>query len=314
MHKHRSMPFSRRSKSLAARIRKHWILYLLLFPIIAYYIVFRYTPIFNSFILAMRDFKMRLGIWNSPFCGFDNFIEMFNNPDIVRILVNTVQISLLRICYGFLPPVILAIFYHDIRTIRYKRVCQTLTYIPHFFSWVIVYGVIWALVSEGYGLINKLSNLLGGNTVNYLMSQSHFRSIIILSDIWKEIGWGTIIYVAALSSIDPQLYEAAVIDGAGPIRRIYHISLPGILPVISFVMCLRLGAILYAGGEQILVFYNTAVYAVADIVDTWIYRVGIGSFKISLGASVGLFQSVFGMIIIIIANRVLTRYAGYGIW
>lgn len=302
------------TKPLLPRITRHWVLYLLFLPIIAYYIIFRYTPIINSVLIAFKDYKLKLGIWDSPFVGFKHFAEIFKNPDIVRVLRNTVQISLLRILFGFTPPIILAIMFYDMRAKRYKRITQTLVYIPHFFSWVIVFGVVWAFVSEGYGLLNRLTQLLGGKPVNYLMSQKYFRSVIILSAIWKEVGWGTIIYMAALTGIDAELYEAAVIDGAGPLKRIWHISLPGIMPVISFVMCLNLGSILAAGGEQLLTFYNPSVYEVADIIDTWNYRIGVGQLKISLGTAVGMFQSFFGMITLITANKVLRRFVGHGIW
>lgn len=301
-------------KDLYQRIREHWVLYLLFIPILAYYVIFRYTPIFYSILIAFKDYKMKLGIFGSSFVGLKHFKEMLSNPDILRVLRNTVQISLLRILFGFAPPIILAIMFYDMRAKRFKRMSQTLVYIPHFFSWVIVYGVVWAFVSEGYGLINNIVKLLGGSSTNYLMSQKYFRSILIISAIWKEVGWGTIIYMAALSGIDQELFEAAIIDGAGPLKRIWYVSLPGILPVISFVMCINLGSILYAGGEQILTFYNSSVYEVADIVDTWIYRIGVGNLKISLGTAVGIFQSFFGMLTLIVANKLLRKFVGYGIW
>lgn len=303
-----------RSSKLLTGIKKHWALYLLLVPIMGYYAIFRYWPILNSIMLATRTYKMKLGIWGSPYAGLSNFQEMFRNPEIINILSNTIEISLMRIIFGFIPPILLAIIFYDMTSIRYKKACQTIVYIPYFFSWIVVYGIVLGIFSEGMGLVNNVATMFGADKINYLMSKTAFRPILIGSAIWKEIGWGTIIYMAALSGIDAEQYEAATMDGAGPLRRIYYISIPGLLPVISFVLCLSLGNILYAGGEQILAFYNSSVYNIADVVDTWIYRVGIGNMKISLAAAVGLFQSVFGMVTIIIANKILVKTVGTGIW
>jgi putative aldouronate transport system permease protein len=230
------------------------------------------------------------------------------------VIRNTIEIGMLRIVFGFVPPILLAILFHDMAIAWFKKTTQTIVYIPHFFSWVIIWGIVFAVFATGNGLINNIRSFVGLERMEFLLSQGAFRPILIGSAIWKELGWGTIIYLAALSTVDPQLYDAAVIDGAGPIARIRHITFPTILPVVSFVLCLNFGFVLYAGGEQVLLFYNPAVYEVGDIIDTWIYRVGLRQLELSLGAAMGLFQSFFGVLTVVAANYVARRYTGRGIW
>lgn len=293
---------------------EHRVLYLMFLPVLAYYIVFRYWPIFYLWVISFKELNIGSGIWESPWNGFQNFTKIFGASGISRVIRNSIEISFLRILFGFLPPIILAIMFHDMTTRVYKKVTQTIVYIPHFFSWVIIYGIAFAVFSTGNGLINNIIVLFGGERVEFFLSRGAFRPILIGTAIYKELGWGTILYLAALSTVDPQLYDAAIIDGAGPIKRIRHISIPTILPVISFVLCLNLGFILYAGGEQVLLFYNPVVYDVADIIDTWIYRVGLSQLQLSIGTAMGLFQAFFGMITVIIANYIAKRYTGRGIW
>ncbi len=294
-------------------MRRYWFLYLLFVPVIVYYLVFRYYPIFLQGILAFKQYKLSSGIWGSPWVGFDNFTYVFARPDFYNVLENTIVISLLRIAFGFFPPIVLAILLFDLRSSWLRRVSQTILYIPHFFSWVIIYGIVFAMFSNT-GMVNQLIMGIGGSEQNFLMAPEWFRPLIVGSGIWKEIGWGTIIYLAALTGIDPSIYEAAKVDGAGPLQRIRHITLPGIRPVVVFLFTLSLGSVLNAGVEQILLFYSPATYEIGDIIDTFVFRQGLNQLQYSMATAVGLFQSVIGLILILSANWLAKRYAGTGIW
>ncbi len=302
-----------RRPSLVIRMRRYWFLYLLFVPVIVYYLVFRYYPIFLQGILAFKQYKLSSGIWGSPWVGFDNFTYVFARPDFYNVLENTIVISLLRIAFGFFPPIVLAILLFDLRSSWLRRVSQTILYIPHFFSWVIIYGIVFAMFSNT-GMVNQLIMGIGGSEQNFLMAPEWFRPLIVGSGIWKEIGWGTIIYLAALTGIDPSIYEAAKVDGAGPLQRIRHITLPGIRPVVVFLFTLSLGSVLNAGVEQILLFYSPATYEIGDIIDTFVFRQGLNQLQYSMATAVGLFQSVIGLILILSANWLAKRYAGTGIW
>lgn len=292
----------------------HRVMYLLFLPVAAYFVIFQYWPIVLSFIVAFKDLKLGRGIARSPWVGFGNFTDIFTDPELLHVFSNTVEISLLRLVFGFFPPIILAVLLHDLSSRVFTKVSQTIIYIPHFFSWIIVYGVVFALFSTGPGLINNVIDAVGHQRIDFLLSESWFRPILIGSGVWKEIGWSTIIYLAALATIDNELYEAAAIDGAGPLQRTRHITIPAILPVVTFVLTINLGFILYAGGEQILAFYNSAVYDVADVIDTWVYREGLGRLQFSIGTAMGLLQSTVGLALVLLANVISRRATGRGIW
>ncbi len=296
------------------RMVKYRLLYLLFVPVAAYFVIFQYWPIVLSFIVAFKDLKLGRGIFKSEWVGFENFTEIFTDPQLLQVFSNTVEISLLRLIFGFFPPIILAVLLHDLSSRLFTKISQTIIYIPHFFSWIIVYGIVFAMFSTGSGLINNLLDAVGQQRIDFLLSEDWFRPILIGSGVWKEIGWSTIIYLAALATIDDELYEAAAIDGAGPLQRIRYITLPAILPVITFVLTINLGFILYAGGEQILAFYNSAVYGVADVIDTWVYREGLGRLQFSIGTAMGLLQSVVGLFLVLGANYLARRSTGRGIW
>lgn len=301
-------------RSLWYRMKRHRTLYIMFIPVLVYYAVIRYWPILVAWMVAFKDLQLGAGVMNSEWVGLDNFRILFTDRELVNVLKNTVEISLLRIAVGFLPPIFLAIMFHDVSSKLFKKWAQTTVYIPHFFSWVIIYGMVFAFFSTGSGFINNFLNWLGMARIEFFLDQDWFRPILISSALWKELGWGTIIYLAALATVDPQLYEAAKIDGAGPIKRVIHISIPSILPVITFLICLSMGQILYAGGEQVLLFYNPAVLDKADIIDTWIYREALGRLQFSIGTAMGLFQSFIGMILVLLTNSLSKKYTGRGIW
>ncbi len=282
-------------------------------PPLLYFFIFQYLPLWNAQI-AFKNFKPLLGVWKSPWIGFDNFITFFKSFYFAELLTNTVIISLLKLVVGIPMAIILAIALYETAFKRFQVLVQTTVYLPHFLSWVIMLGVMLTILSPGNGLVNSVIKSTGGKPIAFLTSPDWFRFVVVASDIWKETGWATILYLAALMAIDPTLFEAAQVDGASRLQRIWHISLPGILPVIVILTMLRLGHILNAGFNQIFVLYSLPVYSVGDIIDTWVYRSGILDFQLSLATAVGLFKGVMGLILILVAQRVSKKIAGYTLY
>jgi putative aldouronate transport system permease protein len=295
-------------RGFAHTVWRHRWMYLLMTPSLVYFLVFKYVPIWNAQI-AFKNFKPLLGVLTSPWAGFQHFETFINSFYFDQLIANTVILSTAKLVLGLPMAVILAIALHETWFSRFRTLVQTAVYMPHFLSWVIMFGILLMMLSPGNGLVNAIIKKLGGEPIAFLTSPQWFRLVVILSDIWKETGWSTIIYLAGLLSISPALYEAATVDGASHWRRIWHISLPGILPVIVLVTLLRLGHILDAGFNQIFVLYSVPVYSVGDIIDTWVYRQGILQFQFSLATAVGLFKGVIGLALILVANRVARRVA-----
>jgi putative aldouronate transport system permease protein len=292
--------------------RQRW-LYFLMTPTLIYFAIFKYGPLWNAQI-AFKDFKPLLGVWESPWVGFKHFETFINSFYFTDLMTNTVIFSVAKLVLGLPLAVIVAIALHETWFLRFRTFVQTMVYLPHFLSWVIMYGVLLVLLSPGNGLINEIIQWFGGEPISFLTSPDHFRWVIILSDIWKETGWSTILYLAALLAISPDLYEAAAVDGATPLQRIWYISLPGILPVIVLVTLLRLGHILEAGFNQIFVLYSVPVYSVGDIIDTWVFRQGVLQFQFSLATAVGFFKGAIGLILILVSNRIAKRWAQQSIY
>jgi putative aldouronate transport system permease protein len=292
--------------------RQRW-LYFLMMPTLIYFAVFKYGPLWNAQI-AFKDFKPLLGVVGSPWVGFKHFEMFINSFYFTDLMTNTIIFSVAKLVLGLPLAVICAIALHETWFLRFRTFVQTMVYLPHFLSWVIMYGVLLVILSPGSGLLNTIIERFGGEPVAFLTSPDHFRWVVILSDIWKETGWSTILYLAALLAISPDLYEAAAVDGATPLQRIWYISLPGILPVIVLVTLLRLGHILEAGFNQIFVLYSVPVYSVGDILDTWVFRQGVLSFQFSLATAVGFFKGVIGLILILVSNRIAKRWAQQSIY
>jgi putative aldouronate transport system permease protein len=299
---------SERLRRLTREMWKHRWFYFLLIPPMMYYLVFRYIPIYNAQI-AFKDFFALKGVEGSPWIGFQHFETFFRSFYFNELIVNTVIFSTAKLLIGLPIAIILALAIHESQFLLFRSLVQTVTYLPHFLSWVIMLGLLLALLSPSSGMINEVIKAMGGEPIPFLTSTVWFRQVVILSDIWKETGWSTILYLAALLGINPDLYEAAAVDGASRWRRIWHISLPGIIPVIVLVTLLRLGNILDAGFSQIFVLYSVPVYSVGDIIDTWVYRSGVLDFQFSLATAVGLFKGVIGLILILVANQVAKRVA-----
>ena len=299
---------------VATRLWKFRALYLMLLPGLIYYAIYRYLPMYGV-IIAFKDYNFFDGMLGSPWADpwYKHFQAFFNSPYFSQLLTNTLLISLYKLVFGMVPPLLLALLINECRISWFRRWVQTLSYMPHFLSWVIIYGILLALLSQNSGLFNRWIVEAGGSPVPFLTSPDRFRSILVLSDIWQNLGWGAIIYLAAIAGIDPTLYEAARVDGASRLRLIWHISLPGIRNVFILLLILRIGHILDAGFEQIYILYNPQVYRVADILDTWVFRTGLEQQNFSLAAAVGLFKSVLGMVLVIGSNRLARRWGG-GIW
>ncbi|NMA84080.1 MAG: sugar ABC transporter permease [Epulopiscium sp.] len=288
-------------------------LYIMLIPGLTYFIIFSYIPMFGIRV-AFKDFNMIKGISASTWVGFKYFKQAFASPYFSQTFFNTLIISVLKLIWGFPAPIILALLLNEVSNMNIKRVVQTVSYLPHFISWVIIGGLMVDLLSPQTGVVNNFIKMLGKEPIYFLASKEYFRGVLITSEIWKGIGWGSIIYLAALSGVDPQLYEAAEIDGCGRWKQTLHVTLPGIVGTISIMLILRLGGILSAGFEQIFILYNPSVYEVADIIDTWVYRTGIQGMQYSLATAVGLFKSVIGFTLVVTANWASQKISETGIW
>jgi putative aldouronate transport system permease protein len=298
---------------LGKMLYKYRWLYLMMLPGLIYFVIFRYLPLWNAQI-AFKTFKPLLGVWESPWAGFKNFITFFNSFYFTQLISNTIIISLLKLVLGMPMAIILALCIYETAFKRLARFVQTISYLPHFLSWVIMYGILLVMLSPDNGLVNDVIKTGGGDPIAFLYSPDWFRTVIVGSDIWKDTGWSTILYLAALMSIDPTLFEAAAVDGASRMQRIWHISLPGIISTIVVVTLLRLGNILDAGFQQVFMLYSLPVYSVGDIIDTWVYRQGVLEFQFSLATAVGLFKGAIGLVLVLIANRLTKQFSGSGIY
>ncbi|WP_342022823.1 ABC transporter permease subunit [Arthrobacter citreus] len=304
---------ARRKVPFKARMVQYRWLYLLLLPGILYFAVFRYWPMWGARI-AFKDFVPFLGIDGSPWVGFRHFEDFFTNPDFPRLLTNTLVLAALSLLVAFPLTIIMALLLNELRLQIYKRTIQTLIYIPHFLSWTIVASLSYLLLAMDVGpLFTGLNNLFGTN-IDFLADPDWFRPIIVAQEIWKNTGWGTIIFLAALATVDQEQYEAAVIDGAGRFQRVWHITLPNIRGVIVVLLILQIGQILNTGFEQIYLMSNSLNRTVADVFDTYVYFVGITQGAYSYSTAVGLFKAVVGVILIFGANSLAKRFNQSGLF
>ncbi len=301
------------SKQLWVDIRKDWDLYLALVPGIAFLLLFKYTPMYGI-IIAFKDFNIFDGMAASEWVGLKHFEKLFSSESFLNVFQNTLIISLYKIVFLFPLPIIVAILLNELKNMAFKKGIQTVIYLPHFLSWVIVSGLFIDMLSINGGIVNRILIGLGGEPIRFFLDSDIFRSVLIFTAGWKEVGWSTIVYLAALTSIDPQLYEAAKIDGANRWKQTLHITLPGLIPIILLMFILRLGNILEAGTEQILVMYNPGVYNVADVIGTYVYRIGLGNQDYSFSTAVGLFDSVIAFFLILSGNALSRKYLQRGIW
>jgi len=299
-------------KLMGVRIKKYWQIYLLILPAIVVLLWFRYYPMYGLQI-AFRDYKIVKGITGSKWVGMKWFIKMFSTPKFMEVLGNTLIINLLHLLTSLPFSVTFGLMLNEMTHIRYKRVLQTISYLPHFLSWVIVYAIFNNLLSMN-GIINSAIHALGGEKIVFLSESEWFRGVLVSSTLWKNTGWNTIVILAAITSIDPQLYEAAVIDGANRLQRMIHVTLPGIRSTIVVLLILQLGRIMGDDVTQVLMFYNSAVYDVGDVLGTYIYRQGLGKMQYSFTSAAGMFQSVIGMTLILITNKIAHMMGEKGLW
>jgi len=288
-------------------------LYIMLIPGLLYFLVFKYVPLLGS-VIAFQDYNIFKGFLKSDWVGFKWFVQFFSYPNLRRLMVNTLLISLYQLVFAFPAPIILAVLLNELRNMAYKRFVQTVLYLPHFLSWTIVFGLAYMILSVQTGLVNQLLMALGREPIAFLQSAEHFRKLIVISGIWKEMGWNAIIFLAALAGINPSLYEAAKIDGAGRWKQFVYITLPGLLPAIMILLLLKIGHILDSGLEQIYVFLNPLTLETGEVLDTYTYRVGVLAGQYSLTTAIGLFKSVVGFILLVIANRASKVTTGEGLY
>ena len=305
----RSVP---KQSFLSYAARNPW-LYILLAPGFVFMLIFRYAPMYGV-VIAFQDFNLVKGPFASPWVGFDNFAYLFQSEAFLRVFRNSVLISVYRLGFAFPVPILMAIMLSEVRNMAFKRAVQTIVYLPHFISWVVLAGILQNLLSPSTGAVNLVLKAMGADAIAFLQEPKLFRSVLVVSDIWKEAGWGTIIYLAAITGIDTQLYEAAIIDGANRLQHILYVTIPGIASTIVIILILRMGYILRNGFEQIFLLYNPIVMEVADVFETYTYSVGIREGRFSFATAVGLFQSLVGFTLILATNRFAKKYGEGGLW
>ncbi|WP_328589307.1 ABC transporter permease [Litchfieldia alkalitelluris] len=298
---------------LVSDLKRDRYLYLLILPGLLFFIIFKYVPMWGI-IISFQDYSPYLGVLKSEWVGFAHFQRFFTNPDFIILFRNTMMISLLNLVFFFPIPIILAILLNEVRSQVFKRSIQSIVYLPHFLSWVIIAGISFLLLSESGGIVNMMMEKLGFSRFDFLTNESTFWYLLVGQNIWKETGWGTIIFLAAVAGVNPALYEAAKMDGASRVRQIWHITLPGIRNVIIVLFILRLGNIMDVGFEQVFLMMNGAVSQVADVFETYVYRNGIQSGQFSYTTAVGLFKSVIGLALVVLANWLAKLFGEEGIY
>ncbi|TBL70927.1 sugar ABC transporter permease [Paenibacillus thalictri] len=282
-------------------------------PGLIFFLLFKYIPL-TGIVIAFQDYTVFTGIFGSNFVGFKHFYNLFTYPEFLRVLKNTLLISIYQIVLGFPAPIALAMLMNEVRKLFFKRAVQTVLYLPHFLSWVIVGGLVINFLSPSSGMVNDVLRWLGKEPIFFMQEPNYFRSIVVISGIWKEVGWGTIIYLAALAGINPELYEAAEVDGAGKLKQAFSITLPSLLPTIMVLLLLRIGNVLDLGFEQIYMLLNPLVTETGEVMDTYIYRIGLLGGQYSYTTAIGLFKSLVGVILVVGANQLSKRTTGNSIY
>lgn len=301
------------SKNKWKLFRTNIDLYVLLIPGLLFLLLFKYTPMYGI-IIAFMDFNIFDGFTSSKWVGFAQFEKLIHSEEFMQVFVNTLLISLYKLVLLFPVPIIIALLLNEVRKSWFKRTIQTIIFLPHFLSWVIISGLFITILSPSGGLINNVIQFFGGTPISFFLDNNYFRSVLVFTAGWKESGWNTIIFIAAIAGIEQEQYEAASIDGAGRIRQMMHITLPGIVPTIILILVLRLGYLLEAGTEQILTMYNSVVYQSGDVIGTFVYRIGLGQQDYSFSTAVGLFNSVIGFLLIVLGNELSKKVVKRSIW
>ncbi|MGE7823321.1 ABC transporter permease [Paenibacillus sp. NPDC093718] len=295
------------------RLKRDKFLYLILTPFLIWYAIFVFKPMYGLQI-AFKQYSVFKGIEGSPWVGWYHFEVFLQSEYFIRVLQNTLFISAYSLLFAFPVPIILALLLHEVKNSFFKKTVQTFTYLPHFISIVVVCGIVTNFLSPSSGVVNLILEKLGMEKIYFLAVPEYFRSIFISMNIWKEAGFAAIIYIAALAGVNPELYEAAVIDGANKWKRTLHVTLPGILPTVMIMLILEIGKLLEVGYEAIILLYQPATYGTADVISTYVYREGILNGRYDMATAVGLFNSVVGVLLIILSNRLSKKLTGNGLW
>lgn len=299
-------------KFLMKDLKKYKYIYIMAIPVMVYYILFCYWPMYGAQI-AFKDFSPGTGIWGSPWVGFRNFLDFFKGLYFFRVIRNTILINTYGLLFGFPASIILALLINELRSKLFKKAVQTISYLPHFISIMVICGMIIDFTTKN-GLVNDIITAFGGSRSSLLLKPEFFRTIYISTDIWQSIGWGSIIYLAALTGIDPQFYEASIIDGASRWKQLWHITIPGIAPTIIIMLILRIGQMMNVGFEKIILLYNPNTYETADVISSYVYRKGLLDFSYSFSTAVGLFNSVINFTLLIAANTISRHVNETSLW
>jgi len=292
---------------------KNYDLYLLLLPVILYFVIFKYAPMYGVQI-AFKDFIATRGIWGSPWVGLEHFKRFFNSYYFYRLLSNTLGISLYALILGFPAPILLALMINEVKSKRFKKIVQTVTYAPHFLSTVVVVSMLISFLSPRNGVLNKLLELFGQEPIYFMAEANWFKTLYVFSGIWQNTGWGSIIYVAALSGIKIELYEAAMVDGASKFKRLIHITLPFLIPTAVTLLILNVGSIMNVGFEKVFLMQNDRNMMASDVISTYVYRSGLLGAEFSFSAAVGLFNSIINFILLITVNRISRKLTETSLW
>ncbi|MGW9527948.1 ABC transporter permease [Paenibacillus terrae] len=295
------------------QIKRDYELYLFLLPIIIIYLVFKYYPMYGIQI-AFKDFSPSRGIWGSEWVGFKHFIDFFDSYNFWTIMTNTLTLSVLSLVFSFPAPIIIAIMLNQMLAKRYKKIVQTVIYAPHFISTVVLVGMLNIFLSPNSGIVNHIITLFGGDPIMFMANEGWFRPLYILSGVWQETGFATIIYLAALAGVNPELHEAAIMDGASKWKRVMHVDIPSILPTIVILLILALGNIMGIGFEKAFLMQNDLNYATSNIIPTYVYEIGIQKAQYSFSTAIGLFNSVVNIILIITVNRIAKKLTETSLW
>lgn len=311
MHKLERKNGQKRQRALRL-LGKYWPYYLMMLPGLIYFALLKYAPMYGV-LIAFKDFKIKKGIWGSPWVGLQNFRTFFTSTYCSRLIGNTLIISFTKLVLSSFMSVFFALLLNECTKRRFKRLVQTVSYMPHFLSWVIIYGIVYLFCSESAGYINRIVRMLTGSTIPIMTSNTYFRGLLYFTEPWKNTGYASIIYMSVIVGIDPGLYEAATIDGASRWQRIVHITLPAIRSTFIMLTIMNIGKIMNAGFDQIYVFYSPQVYQTGDIIDTYVYRAGLEEMRYGLSTAVGLFKNVIGFTLVFTTNRIAQKW-GEGLW
>lgn len=302
-----------RKKSFWQQVYRDRYLLLLFLPCLIYYILFKYVPMWGV-LISFKDFKPFVGFAGSKWVGFKHYINFFSNPDAWRIIRNTLLLGVYSLLWCFPFPIIFALALNEITRAKFKKFVQTVSYMPHFLSAVVVCGMLVSFLSPIRGIINTIIKMFGGQAINFLSSAGWFRTIYVASEVWQTLGWGAIVYLAAISNVDPQYYEAARLDGASRLRQIWSITLPCIAPTVATMLILRVGSVLEVGLEKVMLLYSPAIYETSDVIATYVYRQGLISGNMSYASAIGLFSSVVNLVLLVAANYVSKKISDTGLF